>query len=103
LPLIQPPPEGPPPSERPRAKALSGCRVLVVDDNRDSADSLGMLLRLKGNAVRSASDGLEAVEGRARYAPSWCCWTSAFRNGTATTSPGRFVNSRGAGTWSWLR
>jgi two-component sensor histidine kinase len=34
LPLIQPPPKGPPPSERPRAKALSGCRVLVVDDNR---------------------------------------------------------------------
>jgi K+-sensing histidine kinase KdpD len=40
-PRIQPPPEGPPPSERPRAKVLSGCRVLVVDNNRDSATVWG--------------------------------------------------------------
>jgi PleD family two-component response regulator len=69
LPLIQPPHEGPSTSEGPRAKALSGCRVLVVDDNRDSADSMGMLLRLKGNDVRTAHDGLEAVEAAGTFRP----------------------------------
>jgi CheY-like chemotaxis protein len=37
-------------------------RILVADDNADSAESTGMLLRLMGNDVRIAADGLEAVE-----------------------------------------
>jgi CheY-like chemotaxis protein/two-component sensor histidine kinase len=37
-------------------------RILVVDDNRDSADSLALLLELSGHTVRAAYDGLEAVE-----------------------------------------
>ena len=37
-------------------------RVLVVDDNADAAESLGMLLEVRGNAVRIAYDGLEARE-----------------------------------------
>jgi two-component system CheB/CheR fusion protein len=61
LPLIQPPPQPPPKRAGPRSRALSGCRILVVEDNEDSADSLGMLLRLKGNDIRIAHDGLEAV------------------------------------------
>jgi CheY-like chemotaxis protein len=40
---------------------LNGSRILVVDDNKDSADSLAMLLRLKGNEIRTAYDGIEAV------------------------------------------
>ena len=32
-----------------------------MDDNKDSADSLAMLLRLKGNEIRTAYDGIEAV------------------------------------------
>jgi len=36
-------------------------RVLVVDDNHDSADSLAILLRRDGNTVRTAYDGLEAI------------------------------------------
>jgi signal transduction histidine kinase len=62
LPIIQPPLESPPTSDGPRAAALSGSRILVVDDNKDSADSLGMLLRLKGNEIRTAHDGLEAIQ-----------------------------------------
>ena len=70
LPLfIQPPQEPPPRSDGPRATALSGCRILVVDDNKDSADSLGMLLRLKGNEIRTAYDGLEAVEVAETFHP----------------------------------
>jgi PAS domain S-box-containing protein len=45
------------------------CRVLVVDDNRDSADSLALLLRLMGHDVRTAHDGRLAVEVAAAYCP----------------------------------
>jgi len=37
-------------------------RVLVVDDNVDSAEALAMILKIKGNEVQIAYDGLEAVE-----------------------------------------
>jgi CheY-like chemotaxis protein len=36
-------------------------RVLVVDDNRDGAESMAMMLSLLGNEVSTAFDGLEAV------------------------------------------
>ena len=44
-------------------------RVLVVDDNKDSATSLAMLLTLTGNETRTAYDGLEAVETAATFRP----------------------------------
>jgi CheY-like chemotaxis protein len=44
-------------------------RILVVDDNRDSAISLGMMLSLMGNEIRTAHDGLEAVEKAAAFRP----------------------------------
>jgi CheY-like chemotaxis protein/two-component sensor histidine kinase len=37
-------------------------KILVVDDNRDSAMSLSLLLELDGHDVRRAYDGLEALE-----------------------------------------
>jgi CheY-like chemotaxis protein len=40
-----------------------------VDDNRDSADSLAMLLELAGHEVHLAHDGLEAVEEAAAFQP----------------------------------
>jgi PAS domain S-box-containing protein len=44
------------------ANGTSAIRCIVIaDDNRDSADSLGALLRLRGNTVYTAYDGLEAV------------------------------------------
>jgi CheY-like chemotaxis protein len=42
-----------------RARAL---RVLVVDDDRDTVDSLAMLLRLWGHDVRSAYGGVLALQ-----------------------------------------
>ena len=39
----------------------AGLRVLVVDDNRDAADSLAMLLKLKGHDVRVTYDGTAAL------------------------------------------
>lgn len=44
-------------------------RVLIVDDNRDSADSLALLLEITGNETYLAHDGLEAVELAERYHP----------------------------------
>ncbi|MFO0968892.1 MAG: PAS domain S-box protein [Gemmataceae bacterium] len=44
-------------------------RILVVDDNRDSAHSLSLLLKLVGNEVRTVHDGLEAVEAAERFRP----------------------------------
>lgn len=37
-------------------------RILVVDDNRDSADTLAMLLSVMGNEVRTAYGGEQALE-----------------------------------------
>ncbi|MDQ3564040.1 MAG: ATP-binding protein [Pseudomonadota bacterium] len=44
-------------------------RILVVDDNRDSAESLAMLLKLMGNETHTAYDGFEAVEAAAAFRP----------------------------------
>jgi CheY-like chemotaxis protein len=52
-----------------RVKATVMHRILVVDDNRDSADSLAMLLRLVGHDVRTAHDGRQALVVAAAYRP----------------------------------
>ena len=44
-------------------------RILVVDDNRDSADSLAMLLKVMGHEVSTAYGGEEAVEAGAAFVP----------------------------------
>jgi PAS domain S-box-containing protein len=51
------------PAAAPAERASSGPkrRILVVDDNVDSASSMAMMLELLGNEVRTAHDGLEAV------------------------------------------
>ncbi len=47
---------------RPAVEAPNqGLRILIVDDNRDSADSLAMVLQLMGHDTRTAYDGLEGV------------------------------------------
>ena len=48
--------------------ASSGWRVLVVEDNQDSATSLANVLDLLGNEVRIACDGIEAVQMAQRFA-----------------------------------
>jgi two-component system CheB/CheR fusion protein len=44
-------------------------RVLVVDDNVDTAESLAMLLRLKGHEVQVAYDGLLALDTARSFHP----------------------------------
>lgn len=45
------------------------CKVLVVDDNVDAADSLALLLRLTGNEVRTAYDGPNALQAAEEHRP----------------------------------
>jgi CheY-like chemotaxis protein len=44
-------------------------RILVADDNVDSATSLALMLEFMGNDVRTAHDGLAAVAGAAELRP----------------------------------
>ncbi len=44
-------------------------RILVADDNADSATSLGLMLKFMGNETRTANDGLEAVETAEQFRP----------------------------------
>jgi CheY-like chemotaxis protein len=44
-------------------------RILVVDDNVDTATTLAMLLRLTGNDVQTAYDGPSSLKVAAAYRP----------------------------------
>ena len=41
----------------------------MVDDNRDAADSMAMMLRLLGDEVATAHDGLEGFEAAEKLRP----------------------------------
>lgn len=59
-----------PPSPRTeKAKLTRSLRVLVVDDNQDTATSLALLLRASGHDVRTASDGPTALEAALEFRP----------------------------------
>ena len=69
--LAEPAPESAPkPAEKPHApSATDARRVLVVDDNVDSAESMAVLLRLYGHDVRLAHDGEAAMEAALAFRP----------------------------------
>jgi signal transduction histidine kinase/DNA-binding response OmpR family regulator len=46
-----------------------GCRVLVVDDNLDAADTVAMFLRTERHVVLTANDGAQALACAASFAP----------------------------------
>ena len=56
-------------AEHKAAYFTSELRVLVVDDNKDSTDSLVMLLELMGNDVQTARDGHEAMDVAEAFRP----------------------------------
>ncbi len=53
----------------PRNGQGSGRRVLIVDDNVDSAESLGLWLNLEGHDVRIVHEGLAAIEAARVFKP----------------------------------
>lgn len=58
-----------PPSPPASAQATTARRLLVVDDNRDAAQSLAMLLQVMGHDTQAAYDGLEALRCAASFQP----------------------------------
>ena len=67
--VIEKPQPQPPEGQAEEPAATNRRRILVVDDNQDSVESLAMLLTLKGNEAHTASNGHEAVEAAARLRP----------------------------------
>ena len=53
----------------PAPTAWRSRRILVVDDNRDAAQTLGVLLELDGHTVRLAHDGPAAVAETREFSP----------------------------------
>jgi signal transduction histidine kinase len=51
------------------ASASKTCRVLVVDDNEDSAESLSVMLALEGHETKTAHDGPSALELARAFRP----------------------------------
>jgi signal transduction histidine kinase/CheY-like chemotaxis protein len=51
------------------AEPMAARRILVVDDNADSARTLSRLLKLMGNETRMAHDGGEAIAVAEEYRP----------------------------------
>jgi CheY-like chemotaxis protein len=48
----------------------SKTRILVVDDNKDSGDTLSLVLRAKGHEVRTARDGQQAIDLTPEFRPN---------------------------------
>jgi PAS domain S-box-containing protein len=71
LPVLERPPVPANPETSDGGPAANGPkrRILVVDDNRDSANSLARLLTLLGNEVHTAHDGVEAAEATDQIRP----------------------------------
>ena len=58
-------------SPAPAARHVAGVpRILVVDDNRDAADTLGAVLKMLGAEVRVTHDGHAALEAVAAFRPA---------------------------------
>ncbi|GAB3093100.1 PAS domain-containing hybrid sensor histidine kinase/response regulator [Cupriavidus yeoncheonensis] len=51
------------------ASSREGLNLLIVDDNRDAADSMGLLLQMAGHAVKVAYDGVTALRSVEDFTP----------------------------------
>ena len=58
-----------PAASEPALPEPSGLSLLVVDDNRDAAESLALILELSGHRVAVAYDGIEAIERACQLCP----------------------------------
>jgi PAS domain S-box-containing protein len=70
LPMLVEPATSPQPPRDQDTRGRAGCRILVVDDLRDAAESLAMMLTFWGHEARVVHDGLAAVETAAAFRPA---------------------------------
>ena len=54
-------------------------RILVVDDNVESTESLVLLLQMEGHDARAALDGHSAIATAMAFTRKWYCAISAYR------------------------
>ncbi len=70
LPVLTVKPQSPPEKSLDAAPTpTTSRRILIVDDNQDSATTLAMLLKWNGNETHTAYDGVEALEAAATLKP----------------------------------
>jgi PAS domain S-box-containing protein len=70
IPVVRAPARGPGPFDgNEPAAPIARKRILVVDDNKDSAESLGLMLQVMGHEVATAHDGLAGVERAGTFRP----------------------------------
>jgi signal transduction histidine kinase/CheY-like chemotaxis protein len=69
LPLMDEHRPAPPPAPREASAAPAGLRLLVVDDNRDAAETLAALLGAMGHTAPVAADGRQALRMIASLRP----------------------------------
>ncbi|HEX4025181.1 MAG TPA: ATP-binding protein [Steroidobacteraceae bacterium] len=65
----EPQPPGPQPDAAPTTPAAAGLRILIAEDNPDSAETLAQLLRLEGHEVMVVHDGPAALAALTQYLP----------------------------------
>jgi CheY-like chemotaxis protein len=70
LPILVETPQPPPPEPTVNEPTpIAALRILIVDDSRDSAESLAMLFKIAGNETHSVYDGLAAVNAAESLKP----------------------------------
>jgi two-component system CheB/CheR fusion protein len=67
--LIVEKPQAAPAAQNSSLNPLVARRVLIADDNKDAADTLGMFLELSGHEVHIAHSGVQALELAGRLRP----------------------------------
>jgi CheY-like chemotaxis protein len=87
----------------PQAATMSGpqrnlYKILVVDDNRDSAESLAILLKLMAHETHMAFDGMEAIAAAKELRPDVVLLDIGMPTSTATTPAGACGRSPGRRT-----
>jgi len=53
----------------PQRASCAPCRIVVADDNEDCATSMGMMLKIMGNEVHVAYDGVQAIKAAEVFRP----------------------------------
>lgn len=69
LPILERAGRSPQPASEPLEISSLSCRILIVDDNFDSAESLALLFQTLGGETCVAHDGLEALAAIEKYRP----------------------------------
>jgi CheY-like chemotaxis protein/two-component sensor histidine kinase len=69
LPLLPAEADQPAAARRDDARGSAGVRVLIADDNADTAEMMAVMLGFKGHDVRVARDGIEAVDTAKTFGP----------------------------------